>query len=187
MGHFKVVLGIIGLSGLLGALNHRHVDYGKYPPTVMIVGAARDTLNAAYAEYDRNDSSTTPYLEHGFCARSWTTIHPTATTTVLRVTDVVRSETDASPISVFIPCRQSHSNGAGIVFHTHPPQSCVIYGRWAKWSDCARMTDSTTTASAICQPSWLDYADTLQHLMVPARFIVCGHDRFVFYHATDAL
>jgi hypothetical protein len=182
MGHWKLVLAVVGLFGGFSAWQHHHVDYNQYPPSILIVGAARDTLNAAYAEYQHPDSAA-PFIEQGFCARSWVTYRPTWNTTIVRVTSVVRSETNASPISVSIPCAASTLVGGGIVFHTHPPQKCVVKGNWQAWSECEPSSDSTAT----CRASWLDMADTLQHPDIPARFIVCGEDRFVLYHATDAL
>ncbi|HXT16789.1 MAG TPA: hypothetical protein VN706_14215 [Gemmatimonadaceae bacterium] len=181
MGHWKLVLAIIGLVGSASLWQHHHVDYRKFPPTVLIVGDARDTLNAAYAEYEHPDS--TPFIEQGFCARSWVTSHPTWNTTIVRITSVVRSERNASPISVNIPCPNATQMGAGIVFHTHPPQQCVVKGNWQAWSEC----QPTSDPSVACKASWLDMADTLQHPGIPARFIVCGEDRFMLYHATDAL
>lgn len=182
MGHWKLLLRIVTLAGIATAWQHHPVDYGLYPPTVLIVGAARDTLNAAYAEY-RHQDSTNPFVEHGFCARSWITYHPSWTTTVVRITSVVRSETDPSPISVSIPCSQSLTTGPGIVFHTHPPQRCVVLGNWRAWSDCVPSTDP----AADCRASWRDMEDTLDHPGVPARFVVCGQNHFVIYHATGAL
>jgi hypothetical protein len=182
MGHWKLLLSIIGLAGIGTAWQHHPVDYKRYPPTVVIVGAARDTLNAAYDTYASADSSA-PLVEQGFCAQSWTTYRPSWNTTIVRITRVVRSEINASPISVSIPCAQPMSVDAGIVFHTHPPQQCVIKGNWTEWSNCTRSSD----LEAECHASGLDMADTLQHPGFPARFIVCGDDRFVLYHATQAL
>jgi hypothetical protein len=182
MGHWKLLLAIIGLTGIASAWQHHPIDYNAHPPVVSIVGAARDTLNAAYAEY-QNQDSTAPFIEHGFCARSWVTYHPTWNTTVVRITRLVRSEVNASPISVGIPCSQAQTTGTGIVFHTHPPQQCVVKGNWQAWSDCVPSNDLATE----CRASFKDLADTLEHRGVPARFLVCGEDRFVLYHATDAL
>jgi len=181
MGQWKLVLAVIGLVGSTSFWHH-HRDYDRYPPTVVIVGEARDTLNAAYASYQHLDS-VTPFVEQGFCASSWQTVHPTSNTTIVRITSVVRSESNASPISVSIPCWNAAKTGAGIVLHTHPPQQCVVKGRWDAWSDCQPTTDT----AAACRASWLDMADTLEHRGIPARLIVCGEDHFVLYHATDAL
>lgn len=182
MGHWKLVLSVIALVGSTSVWQHRHRDYNRYPPTVLIVGDARDTLNAAYAEYQHPDSAS-PFVEQGFCARSWQTVHLTSTTTIVRITSVTRSETNASPISVSIPCWNAAKTGAGIVLHTHPPQRCVVKGNWESWDDCEPSSD----VAAACRASWLDMADTLQHPGIPARLIVCGEDRFLLYHATDAL
>jgi hypothetical protein len=182
VGHLKLVLAVIGLFGIGSTWQHHHVDYEKHPPQVLIVGAARDTLNAAYAAYEQ-PAAAVPFVEQGFCARSWISYRTSWNTTVIRVTSVVRSETGATPIRVFIPCTQSQSTGGGIVFHTHPPQQCVVKGNWAEWSDCVPSSDH----AAACRPSGLDLADTLEHTAIPARFIVCGRDQFVFYHGTEAL
>lgn len=184
-GHWKLVLGIIGLAGAWSTWRHHPIDYDRHPPVVLITGAARDSLNAAYAEYAEDDTASTasPLVEQGFCARSWTTEHKGWNTTIVHITSVVRSEVNASPISVFVPCTQSHSTGVGIVFHTHPPQQCVVHGNWTSWSEC----EPTPDHEAKCQPSTYDLADTLTHPDVPARFIVCGRDHFVFYHGTEAL
>jgi hypothetical protein len=185
-GNWKLVLGIIGLVGSWSTWRHHPIDYHRYPPTVIITGEARDSLNAAYAEYDASTDSAsapTPFVEQGFCARSWTTERKGWNETVVKITSVVRSEVNASPISVFVPCTQSRSTGVGIVFHTHPPQQCVVHGNWTSWSECAPTPDH----EAPCQPSTYDLADTLTHPNVPARFVVCGRDRFVFYHGTEAL
>jgi hypothetical protein len=181
-GPWKLVLAALSLAGALSTWQHHAIDYNRYPPTVVITGEARDTLNAAYDEYTQPDSSG-PLLEQGFCARSWTTYRVSWNTTIVRITRVVRSQVDASPISVIVPCSQSAGIGPGIVFHTHPPQRCVVKGRWQGWSDCTPSNDR----EAECRASWLDLADTLQHTGIPARFIVCGDDHFVLYHATDAL
>jgi hypothetical protein len=184
-GHWKLVLGIVGLASSWSTWRHHAIDYRKNPPTVIITGAARDSLNAAYAAYDaqRDSTSDSPYVEQGFCARSWTTQRTGWNTTVVKITSVVRSEANASPISVFVPCTQSRSTGVGIVFHTHPPQQCVVKGNWTSWSECA----PTPGHQSNCAPSSYDLADTLTHPNVPARFVVCGRDRFVFYHGTEAL
>lgn len=182
MGQWKLVLSVIGLVGSMGLWQHHHRDYVKYPPTVVIVGDARDTLNAVYAAYQHLDSAA-PFIEHGFCARSWETVHPSWNTTIVRITSVVRAESNASPISVSISCWNANKTGAGIVIHTHPPQQCVVKGNWQAWSECQPNSDP----AALCRASWLDMADTLQHPGIPARFIVCGEDRFLLYHATDAL
>ena len=181
-GNWKLVLTVIGLAGGWSAWRHHPVDYDRHPPTVIIVGAARDTLNAVYATY-ADTSAETPYIEHGFCARSWTTTRTSWNSTTVKITSVVRSEVGASPISVFVPCTQASSNGVGIVFHTHPPQTCVVHGNWTSWSECAPTQDH----AGECRPSYKDLADTLEHPNVPARFLVCGRDRFVFYHGTEAL
>lgn len=182
MGNWKLVLTIIGLFGAGSAWQHHAIDYRQHPPTVLIAGAARDTLNAAYDSYASADSSA-PLLEQGFCASSWTTVHPTWNTTVVHITTVRRSEVNASPISVSIPCAQATSIGGGIVFHTHPPQQCVIRENWTAWSGCVRSADQ----EAECKASWLDMADTVRNQGIPARFLVCGEDRFVLYHATGEL
>lgn len=181
-GHWKLVLGIIGIAGGWSAWRHHSIDYHRYPPAVVITGAARDTLNAVYETY-RDSDSAVPYVEHGFCARTWTTQRTGWNSTTVRITSVVRSELNASPISVFVPCAQAHSTGLGIVFHTHPPQQCVVHGNWTSWSECA----PTPNHEGQCKPSYFDLADTLTHPNVPARFLVCGRDNFVFYHATDEL
>jgi hypothetical protein len=187
-GHWKLVLGIIGLAGSWSTWRHHAIDYHRYPPTVIITGEARDSLNAAYAAYTAPDAqhdsaSNTPYVEQGFCARSWTTERKGWNTTVVKITSVVRSEVNASPISVFVPCTQKYSTGVGIVFHTHPPQQCVVKGNWTSWSECEPTPDNASK----CAPSTYDLADTLAHPNVPARFVICGRDRFVFYHGTEAL
>jgi hypothetical protein len=181
-GHWKLVLTLLSAAGLISTWQHHAIDYGRYPPMVIVGGAARDTLDAAYAVYTHVDSGI-PFLEQGFCARTWATYRVGWNTTIVRINKVVRSERDASPIRVIVPCGQSSAAGAGIIFHTHPPQRCVVKGRWESWSDCAPSADGTSD----CRPSWLDLADTLDHGGVPARLIVCGEDRFVLYHATGAL
>lgn len=182
MGHWKLLIGILSLVGGASAWQHHHVDYSRNPPTILIVGAARDTLNAAFAEYATPDS-TKPFVEQGFCARSWVTYRPSWNTTIVRITSVVRAESNATPIRVSITCYQSLSSGAGIIFHTHPPQQCVIRKNWTEWSNCVPSTDLATE----CRASSFDLADTLEHRGIPARFVVCGQNRFVLYHATDAL
>jgi hypothetical protein len=183
-GHWRIVLGIIGFAGAWSTWRYHPIDYRVHPPTVLITGAARDSLNAAYSLYDKViDSTVAPYVEQGFCARAWTTRRTGWNSAVVQIASVVRSEVNATPIGVAIPCPLSRSTGTGIVFHTHPPQTCVVYGNWTSWSDCRPTADRT----AMCEPSAYDLADTLTHPHVPARFVVCGRDRFVFYHGTDAL
>ena len=134
-GHWKLVLGIIGLAGGWSAWRHHSIDYHRYPPAVVITGAARDTLNAAYETY-RDSDSAVPYVEHGFCARTWTTQRTGWNTTTVRITSVVRSEVNASPISVFVPCGQSPVDSAS---SSHPPAAAVRGARHRRRFECAPM------------------------------------------------